>query len=70
MNKISSDTSLKKDALYYVRGNNQPSEKTLVYIMYKLREAYPNEMSTIDSAAVAISENVKEQISNVYVQTK
>ena len=62
MRKISKDIGVSVDSLYYITGDNKPSERTNVYLMYKLRQTYPNEMSSIDSAAVAISENVKEQM--------
>ena len=69
MRKISSDTGVKIDSLYNVTGDTKSSERNNVYVMYKLRQMYPNEMSSIDSAAVAISENVKEKINNANIQT-
>ena len=67
MRRISKDIGVSVDSLYYITGDNKPSEKTNVYLMYKLRQTYPNEMSYIDSAAVAISENVKERINNANI---
>ena len=69
MRKISKDTGVKIDSLYSVTGDSRSSERNNVYVMYKLRQTYPNEMSSIDSAAVAISESAKEGSNDVHIQT-
>ena len=66
--KISTDIDIKTDTLYYITGGGKSSSQMNYYVMFKLRNVYPNELSAIDSAAVAISENVKEKMNNENIQ--